>query len=74
MPSSCHKKIKVWNDGELMCSLPAGHDDVHESSNGTDYQMITWFPGDRREYEGEFKSCDYRGCSLPIGHRGAHAI
>jgi hypothetical protein len=54
--------------------LQAGDADTHEGPGLPEfpYQRIIWYPGDRREYTGEWPGpCDkVPGCILHLGHHG----
>lgn len=78
----CPQKIRAWpaNDGTFECRLDAGHLEGPEAGSHVadglyHYQSIEWFPGDRREFVGEFIACTFKsplgaGCLFPNGHPG----
>ena len=73
---TCPAKLKAFPgvEGVLSCRLDAGHEGAQHDATGLfEWQTISWFEGDRRQFTGEFHPCDQSTCILPAGHRGSHA-
>jgi hypothetical protein len=66
----------VGPNGDFTCEKDADdhvEHQAHTHSPTNPDQLITWFDGDRRNYQGEFQPCDESTCSLPAGHARGHA-
>ena len=79
---TCDVKIK-WGmspDTITTCDKDPAHVSAGERHEGPglpefDYQRIQWFPGDRREFTGEWTPCTrVPGCVLCDGHHGNCAV
>ena len=67
---NCEHKL-AWGDLRMDCELDQGHDGEHIGQ--LHQTKVTWLPGDRRDYTGEFVECPEQHCILPGGHGGHHA-
>jgi hypothetical protein len=68
--TQCGKDEDHWD-------LRAGNNDPHEGPGLPQfpYQRISWLPGDRREYVGEWPGpCGAAPCTLHRGHLGRCAV
>lgn len=80
--ATCGVKIKwgMFPESISVCDKDASHVAAGEKHEGPglaefDYQRIVWFPGDRREFAGEWTPCTrLPGCVLHEGHHGMCAV
>jgi len=72
MTAPCKHKM-AWGQIQLVCVKDA-HPDDPEHAGILEQTLVTWFDGDRRDYTGQLVECPWRGCLLPGGHHGDHAV
>lgn len=76
----CPAKIRPFpNDTELACDKTDPDHDEHQgvlrdyARPGSQTTLI-WQDSDRRNFTGQWMECSDRGCVLPVGHHGGHAL